>query len=113
MLLQNGNYGGVQYFDSLTVDKFTTQYSKSCRRGLGFDKPNCGDAASSPTIADASCNTYGHQGFTGTVVWTDPQYHLVYVFLSNRTYPDDANQKINTMKIRSEVQQVIYDAMKK
>lgn len=111
MILNDGNYGGVKYLDSTTVDKFTAQYSKSCRRGLGFDKPNCGDPNSSPTIADASCNTYGHQGFTGTVVWVDPQYHLVYVFLSNRTYPDDANQKINSLKVRTAVQQVIYDAV--
>ena len=31
----------------------------------------------------------------GTLLWVDPQYDLVYVFLSNRTYPDSENLKPN------------------
>lgn len=108
MLLNNGTYGGVRYLDSVTVEKFTTQAGKICRRGLGFDKPEPNPSKPSPCAAEATCNTYGHQGFTGTCVWTDPVYNLVYVFLSNRTFPDDQNQKINTLNVRKSIQEVIY-----
>ncbi len=112
VLMQNGQYGGLSYFDSATVAKFTGQYDKSCRRGLGFDRAECAPGKPSPCIAAVSCNTYGHQGFTGTVVWCDPKSHLVYVFLSNRTYPDEANKKLVSLGIREKVMQVLYDAMK-
>ena len=31
---------------------------------------------------------FGHGGFTGTVLWIDPDQNLFYVFLSNRLHPD-------------------------
>lgn len=108
MLLNSGIYGGVRYLDSLTVEKFTTQAGKICRRGLGFDKPEPNPEKANPCSPQASCNTYGHLGFTGTCVWTDPAYKLIYVFLCNRTFPDDTNQKINTMNVRKNIQEVIY-----
>ncbi len=108
MLLNSGTYGGIRYLDSLTVEKFTTQAGKICRRGLGFDKPEPNPTKASPCSPEASCNTYGHLGFTGTCVWTDPAYNLIYVFLSNRTFPDDDNQKTNVMNVRKNIQEVIY-----
>jgi CubicO group peptidase (beta-lactamase class C family) len=59
----------------------------------------------------ASPATYGHTGFTGTCVWVDPENEIVYVFLSNRVHPKADNQKINHMRVRQRVQQVIYDAL--
>ena len=38
---------------------------------------------------------------------------LVYVFLSNRIYPDVTNRKLIRLQIRERIQEVIYDAMKK
>lgn len=112
MLLNHGEYGGKKYLDSSTVEKFTEQHSKVCRRGLGFDKPEPNPNKSSPACEGASCNAYGHQGFTGTCVWADPNQNLIYVFLSNRTYPDDENQKINSMGIRNRIWQAVYDIIK-
>ncbi len=111
MLLNQGEYGGEKYFSSETVQKFTTQAGKICRRGLGFDKPEPDPDKASPCCSEASCNTYGHQGFTGTCVWTDPQYNLTFVFLSNRTYPDDENGKINLLNVRKNIQAAIYKAI--
>ena len=56
---------------------------------------------------------YGHTGFTGTCAWADPVNELVYVFLSNRTYPDATNRKLIQLHIREQIQEAIYDAMKK
>lgn len=111
MLLNKGEYGGEKYFSPETVQKFTTQAGKICRRGLGFDKPEPDPDRASPCCSEASCNTYGHQGFTGTCVWTDPQYQLTFVFLSNRTFPDDENSKINSLNVRKNIQEAIYKAI--
>ncbi|NQX97693.1 MAG: hypothetical protein HRT73_07410, partial [Flavobacteriales bacterium] len=51
--------------------------------------------------------------FTGTMAWADPSEDIVYVFLSNRIYPSAENRKLVKMDIRTNIQQVIYDAIKK
>jgi len=33
-------------------------------------------------------HAFGHGGFTGTVLWIDPDQQTVFVFLSNRLHPD-------------------------
>lgn len=111
LLLNNGTYAGKKYLDSATIAKFTAKHSANSRRGLGFDKPETVEKKSSPACASASPAAYGHQGFTGTCVWVDPRYQLIYVFLSNRTFPDDDNKKLNLLQTRITIQQAIYDAM--
>lgn len=112
LLLNNGTYGGTRYFKPETVTKFTTSISESNRRGLGFDKPETTAGKASPTCKSASPLTFGHTGFTGTCVWADPKYNLVYIFLSNRVNPSAENKKLVDMNVRTEIQQVIYDALK-
>ena len=114
LLLHDGKYSGQQYISKKTIDYFTSYYYSqgSCRRGLGFDKPARGDAQS-PCSKSASPQSYGHSGFTGTFIWIDPQHELIYIFLSNRINPDAENKKITQMGIRSHIQDVIYQAIKK
>ncbi len=113
MMLQHGVYGGVRYIDSATVADFTKQqYPLNFnRRGIGFDKPDIQNNRNGSVIKAASAETYGHTGFTGNVVWTDPKYNLTYVFLSNRCNPVAENPKLVNMNIRTDIQQVIYDSM--
>lgn len=110
MLLNGGVYKGKRYLKKSTVDLFTNKYSGISRRGLGFDKPDI-PGRSSPCTNQASPTTYGHQGFTGTCVWADPEHDLVFVFLSNRTYPSADNKKINSMNVREKSQSYIYSSM--
>ena len=110
MLLNGGLYKGKRYLKKSTVDLFTNKYSGISRRGLGFDKPDL-TGRSSPCCQQASLKTFGHQGFTGTCVWADPEHDLVFVFLSNRTYPSAENKKINSMNVREKVQGYIYSSM--
>lgn len=112
MLLNKGTYGGQEFFKASTVDRFTARYSINSRRGLGFDKPEI-NSKNSPTCSAASGLTFGHTGFTGTATWADPETGLVYVFLSNRIHPNADNKKLVEMNVRTEIQQVIYDAMKR
>ncbi len=113
MLLNNGEYGGVRYFKEETVTKFTSAYVAGNRRGLGFDKPEPDQSKPGPTARSASPATFGHTGFTGTCAWADPATGLVYVFLSNRINPSADNKKLLEQNVRTDIQQVVYDAMKK
>ena len=109
MLLQEGNYGGVTYYKPETVRSFTAKQFSDSRRGLGWDKPVPSDWTS-PTSFLASSRTFGHTGFTGTCMWIDPEFNLVYIFLSNRVYPDRNNKLLNA-NIRPRIQDVVYQAI--
>jgi CubicO group peptidase (beta-lactamase class C family) len=112
MYLQKGNYGGVTYFTPATFDTFNTCWfcAEGNRRGLGFDKPQLGKEG--PTCGCVSKSSFGHTGFTGTMAWVDPETELVYVFLSNRTYPDsNLPNKLSKENIREDIQKVIQDAI--
>ena len=90
---------------------FTTTVSNISRRGLGFDKPDTRHPENSPCCISASASVYGHTGFTGTCAWVDPVNGLVYVFLSNRIYPDAWNTKLQKLKIRERIQEAMYQAL--
>lgn len=110
MLLQEGQYGGIQYYKPEVVRLFTAKQFENSRRGLGWDKATPGDW-NGPTSYYSSGRTFGHTGFTGTCIWVDPEFNLVYIFLSNRVHPDMTNNKLLTANIRSRIQDVIYQAI--
>jgi beta-N-acetylhexosaminidase len=109
MLLQDGYYGGYQYYKPETVRLFSAKQFETSRRGLGWDKPVQSDF-NSPTSILASPKTYGHTGFTGTCIWIDPEFNLLYIFLSNRVHPYRNNKLLNA-NIRSRIQDTIYQAI--
>lgn len=111
MLLNGGTYGGEEYIKSATVKQFTARYSNISRRGLGFDRWDPAGDKHYPSEF-TSDQTFGHTGFTGTCVWVDPKYNLVYVFLSNRVYPD-VSSKLTSLSIRPRIQDVVYQAIEK
>lgn len=114
MLLNHGAYGGKNYLNPNTIKTFTSQQflQNHNRRGLLFDKPETNTSKPSPCSKSTPAGTFGHQGFTGTCVWADPEHDLIYVFLSNRVYPDAENNKIVKMNIRTDIQEAIYRAMR-
>ncbi|MGZ3757494.1 MAG: serine hydrolase domain-containing protein [Mucilaginibacter sp.] len=111
MMLNRGSYGGVQYIKPETVDLFTAKQSPVSRRGLGFDRWDPILDHNYPSKL-ASPQAYGHTGFTGTCVWVDPKYGLVYVFLSNRVNPN-VGSKLSSLNIRPRIQDVVYKAIEK
>ncbi len=114
MLLNKGQWEGKNYFESSTVDLFTSYQTNNSRRGYGFDKPEKNNA----TLKDpypclsASPSTFGHTGFTGTCVWADPENQLLFIFLSNRVYPTRNSKVYNALNMRSKIQERIYAAIK-
>lgn len=111
MWLNGGVYGGVRVLSEECVALFTTSKSPTCRRGLGFDKPNVEDVSASPTTPEASASTYGHQGYTGTVFWVDARHNLIYIFLSNRVNPTRHNSAFAELSPRTALHQVVYQSL--
>ena len=112
MLLNKGSYGGQQYYQPATVDLFTSSQSAVSRRGLGFDRKDPDPVKAYPS-ALASSSSFGHTGYTGTLVWVDPADQLVYILLTNRVYPDDKSKLLGQMNIRGKIQDIIYRAIRK
>ena len=112
MYMQKGYYGGKQYFEPVTFDKFNHRYFEKykVRKGIGFDKPQI-KAVEKATCGCVSEASFGHSGFTGTYTWADPESGILYVFLSNRVYPTAANTELVRENIRTDIQQLIQDAI--
>ncbi|MBE9465542.1 glycoside hydrolase family 3 N-terminal domain-containing protein [Dyadobacter subterraneus] len=107
MNLWKGNYGGRQFFAPGTVPLFSRMYDEAHHRGLGWDKaPSDGNSAY--VSAQASVNSFGHTGFTGAIVWMDPDEDLLFVFLSNRIHPDAENNSITSQRTRRKIHDVVY-----
>ena len=112
MYLQKGYYGGDRFLSPKTINTFNKRhfFDDKVRRGLGFDKPQLNPKIK-PTCGCVSDSSFGHSGFTGTYAWADPDTQMVYVFLSNRTYPTMDNNKLGRENIRTIVQQFAVDAI--
>jgi CubicO group peptidase (beta-lactamase class C family) len=106
LYLQDGKYGNERFITAETLQRWTSSNFKKTnnRRGYGFDKPGIQvsrytgkERYPSSVVSDES---FGHSGYTGTFVWADPAGQLLFVFLSNRVYPDRENHKINKLRLR-------------
>ncbi len=117
MYLQKGYFGGRRYISEKTINEFTKiQFPEDDnRRGLGFDKPLIDNYKNKlkdayPAV-DASKNSFGHSGFTGTFAWADPDNGLLYIFMSNRVNPTRNNTRLYDLNIRTALHQAIYDSL--
>lgn len=114
MYMNEGEYGYEHYLNPETLKDFIKcQFcDNDNRRGAGFDKP-LRDGSSGPSCGCTHVEAFGHQGFTGTVTWADPQEQIVYVFLSNRIYPNANNRKLLELNIRTDIQEAFYKSVSK
>jgi CubicO group peptidase (beta-lactamase class C family) len=114
MYLNWGTYGGERFIAESTLKEFTkVQFPENNNhRGLGFDKPYLTYIGeNSNTARDASKESFGHTGFTGIYAWMDPKEDLLYLFLSNRVLPTRNNTALYKLNTRTQIQQVLYDAI--
>lgn len=107
MLLNGGFYGGKRFLRPETIRLFTTRCAACNRRGLGFDMKNL-NGGNGHISRLASDRTFGHMGFTGTCVWADPVHDLIFIFLSNRTYPTMKNKQLQDDLYRQRIQDIVY-----
>lgn len=111
MLLNKGSYGGVRYLKPETINYYTTRCEDCTRRGIGFDMFQKNTSYENNLSKLASEGTFGHLGFTGTAVWVDPKEEMIYIFLSNRTFPSMKNNKLAKLNTRVKVQDAVYGAI--
>ncbi len=112
MLLNKGTYGGEKFFDPSTVELFTSRQSKVSPRGYGFARIT--EAEEKADKGYPSQLAYGHSGYTGTYVWVDPKYNLVYICLTNRVYPDDnKTYGVSKVNLRARVLDFVYEEVLK
>jgi CubicO group peptidase (beta-lactamase class C family) len=113
MLLNGGTYSGMRYLKSSTIKLFSSYHSPTSRRGYGYDKPEKDNATRRTPYPGTfvSPETFGHTGWTGTCVWVDPKYKIVYLFLSNRVLSSIDINKLGNLSVRGKVQDAIYKAL--
>jgi beta-N-acetylhexosaminidase len=111
MLINGGTYKGQRYLKTTTLKTFTGFNSDISRRAFGFDKPNKARGDGGPASSLCSKTTFGHQGFTGTCAWADPETGITFLFLSNRVNPSADNNLINSLGVRTKAQSYIYQAL--
>ncbi len=95
----------------MVIKEYTQRHPRSTRRGIGFDMKELNPDKKMNMSEKASESTFGHLGFTGTVVWIDPEHDLIYIMLSNRTYPSMNNNKFGKKEFRPRIQTAIYNAL--
>jgi uncharacterized protein YbbC (DUF1343 family) len=83
MLLGKGELDGARVLSPVAVRTMTAPVViGEARVALGWDSPD------DPERAAFSASSFGHEGFTGTSLWIDPERDLFVVFLSSRLHPD-------------------------
>ena len=99
--------GGAPILRAETVAIFTRRESTppGTSRALGWDTP------SSPSQSGKyfSASSFGHLGYTGTSLWIDPERQLSITLLTNRTWPDCANQAIK--QVRPKFHDAVVEAL--
>ncbi len=111
MLLNEGVYGGERFLRAETIQLFTQRVPGASRRGIGFDMKQLDSRERGNMTDRASSSTFGHLGFTGIAAWADPEEELLYIFLSNRTYPKMSNRKLIQNRYRKRIHEAIYQSI--
>ena len=120
MLLNEGKYNGVRYFKRKTVREWIKcQFPENGNyRGIGFDRRRFTDKSIVENrpyyyAASASEQSFGHSGFTGTMVWADPTEDLIFIFLSNRVHPTRNNKSFSKLNPRAKCHEAAYEAIRR
>ena len=101
MMLNGGEYNGVQIISKPTVELFTLRAFG--HRALGWDTAD-GDYGSGRYLGPTA---YGHTGFTGTSMWIDPERQMFVILLTNRVH---AARALRPAKVISDVRADLSDA---
>lgn len=82
-VMMTGGYGGHKFFSRNVIDMFTSPQDKTRMWGLGWWREGT-DGRPYYFGTQSPSGTFGHQGFTGTLVMCDPVRNLVIAYLTNK-----------------------------
>ncbi len=111
MFLNRGYITDREVLTFSSLDKALRRDPEFSRRALLFDMPELVDSTTAYVSSLASKRTFGHQGFTGTCTWLDPDAKINYVFLSNRSFPDSKINLLHKERYRTKIQDLIYRSL--
>lgn len=96
ILAQGRAADGRTVFQPATVAQFATRQETPDGkvRALGWDVPTEGSSSG----RYFGPRSIGHLGYSGCSLWIDPDQELAVVLLTNRTWPDRANQAIRQVR---------------
>lgn len=86
-MLNGGEYNGVRLYSEETVELFTTKHTSYAEAHNGSLSEEFGygfKLDQSWMGATATEAVYGHDGFTGTTVFVDPDNDYIFICLSNK-----------------------------
>ena len=109
--LRQGTVDSGQWVAPATMQEFLRRSAPAGRpggRALGWDTPAVGPDGPSIYGTRAGSLTYGHTGWTGTMVWIDPGRDLFMVFLTNRSLDPRVRRSLTAMRdIRSALSNLV------
>jgi len=99
--LNDGALDGTRVFQPGTIHRFLSPDSAGASRLLGWERPP--SATGSRTHDSAygtllSAHAFGHTGWTGTLLWIDPERDLFLVLLTNRSYAPRIGHSIRALR---------------
>jgi CubicO group peptidase (beta-lactamase class C family) len=108
MLLNGGIYDGARLLRPATIARWTGPQVTGSSRALGWDTP----ATESSAGDYFSPRSFGHTGFTGPMLWIDPERGLFVVLVANRVNSRGVSQLHTTVRraISDVVQTAVVDA---
>ncbi len=112
-IASGGTFRGEKVFSSSVLEDATrdrTPEMVSQTRGLGFDIYDSFPYAN-PENDDPQKGSIGHSGYTGTLIWIDKDSQTYIVFLTNRTWPDDAGKQKDEWSISDARKAVIEEVV--
>jgi beta-glucosidase-like glycosyl hydrolase/CubicO group peptidase (beta-lactamase class C family) len=109
MMLNKGIYGWTRIFKTETVDLFTQRANvvEGNSRCLGWDSPD-GEASGGVYLSDSS---FGHNGFTGTSLWIDPENQIIVILLTNAVHPNRSWKKPKYYDWRQRIHSAVYETL--
>ena len=111
MFMQGGSYGGVTISLLLQLATSTPDTTKMKTTVAGLALTNSSLRILVQLVCAHPIKVLVIRDLQELLPGQIPAYDLVYVFLSNRTYPTMENTKLVDVNLRSEIQRVIYKAM--
>lgn len=112
--LREGEIDSTRWISPETARRFLTITAVADGRRLGWDivtvpETSRDDPSAFGTLASTA--TYGHLGWTGTMLWIDPERDLFFVFLTNRAYEPRGRRSLDRMReVRTAASDAVIEA---
>jgi CubicO group peptidase (beta-lactamase class C family) len=96
--MNDGVLDGRRVFNAATVRQFLTPDSSAATRLLGWERPDPKHRDDSAYGHLISAHAFGHTGWTGTLLWIDPDRDLFLILLVNRSYGPRMGHSIRALR---------------